>query len=199
MAKKKPAPGWRNDAFAAPPDPRLAEGGSAEIGLPTAWLECLRGRLLRWLGRRVRDLHLVEDIVSDTVVRAWRRFREIVPWQRLWSWALRVATNLLSNARVSASRRHPADVDAESVVAAHGLVDGFDLDLLLARLQQRLARGDRETLDLLIAGVETTEEIAGLRGISLRTARASRVRIRTTAQQAWNDCRTMPSSASRLF
>jgi DNA-directed RNA polymerase specialized sigma24 family protein len=40
---------------------------------------------------------VAEDVASETCLRAWKKFRDRVPWADLWAWSVRVARNLLVN------------------------------------------------------------------------------------------------------
>lgn len=53
--------------------------------------------LVGWLKRMAGHRQVAEDVASETCLRAWKKFRDRVPWADLWAWSVRVARNLLVN------------------------------------------------------------------------------------------------------
>jgi RNA polymerase sigma factor (sigma-70 family) len=90
----------------------VEETGHAEVGsVETAqrahsWsgLEEIREPLRCFLSRHCRDENEIDDVIQDTFVRAARYRSKLADAARLRSWAMRIALNVLSDARRRAQR-----------------------------------------------------------------------------------------------
>ena len=83
------------------PGESLSDAAAASARFVALWDEYL-GRVHRYVCRHV-DPHTAHDVVSETVLVAWRRIDE-VPDEAL-PWLLVVARNTISNTRRATSRR----------------------------------------------------------------------------------------------
>lgn len=79
-----------------------------------AWngLDAMRPELERYLARRCRDAHQVDDVIQESFLRAARYRRGLTRPERLRPWLLRIATNVLADqARRDRRRRRLAGSD----------------------------------------------------------------------------------------
>jgi RNA polymerase sigma factor (sigma-70 family) len=142
---------------------------------PTAWegLEELRDGLRAFLVRQCPDENEIEDVIQETFLRA-ARYRRRRPVQSLRPWALRIALNVLANARrrIVRTQASPADEpfdppaeEPETIAGDSFAVAGLALDGEVARELLLLGLGglrarDRAVLDSYYAGQERTEVAA---------------------------------------
>ena len=167
-------------------------------------LERLWRDLVRWLRPRIRCAATGMDIASETVHRAIRRFffdrSQALPrvgWDDLWAWSVAVARILIADRGRAAMRsRIDVGVDIATMLTAPEVAGGAAaspviLDLVVDELLPVLKRPERETVQLLLAGVHRDAAIAALRGRCLRAVKESRRKIREAAARVWNDSRAL--------
>lgn len=132
----------------------------------------------------VRCIHLAEDVASEAVKRAWRKFGFSLPWRRLFGWTVWVAKHLLIVwHRATVRHRLAAAVDVDDLPALE--VSKVDFNDCAAHALSRLAPGLHDTFRLLVAGA-TTEEIAKAHGLTDRGARKLVARLRGEMRALWN-------------
>jgi RNA polymerase sigma factor (sigma-70 family) len=88
----------------------------ADAFSPTSWtgLPELRSDLERFLARRCRDPHHLDDVVQESLLRAARYRRTLRSADHLRPWILRIARNVLSDAlRSETSQQRARDADFE--------------------------------------------------------------------------------------
>jgi RNA polymerase sigma-70 factor (ECF subfamily) len=97
--------------------------------------------LLSFISRYVRDRHKAEDLVQETLLRAWRHIDHLDPEPgRTRSYLLTIARNVVSNAWRAEQRRPQlvSDPDAVAAVAdpdnVDELVEGWLINAALDRL-----------------------------------------------------------------
>lgn len=82
--------------------------------------------LRAYVTRLLRDAHLAEDIVQETMLRAWQHADRLTPEHgNPWPWLRRVAHNIAVD-RVRARRTRPTEVDESA--ARHQAADGDHAD-----------------------------------------------------------------------
>ncbi len=86
---------------------RGGDGGAATADTDWEGLDRLRAPLHRYLMGRCRDDHEAEDLVHETFLRAARYRRGQTSPGRLYSWVLRIASNVLHD-HTRRAVRHPA-------------------------------------------------------------------------------------------
>jgi len=99
------------------------------------------GVLLGFISRYVRDRHRAEDLVQETLLRAWRHIDRLeVQQSTTRAYLLTIARNVVTNAW-HADRRRPQLVEDEAAIAAvptpdevDALVDGWLVTAALDRL-----------------------------------------------------------------
>lgn len=144
--------------------------------------------------RLVRDPGLAEDLVQDTVLRAYRSFRDLRSHDRFRGWLFTILVNTAKNQARDAARRVPfVDVELDALLEDPLLADGGaaspeatllqdclpeDLEAALGRLPEPLLRV------LWLADVEefTIAEVAGILGIPVGTAASRLHRARGTVR-----------------
>jgi RNA polymerase sigma-70 factor, ECF subfamily len=131
---------------------RYASGQDAAFG---ELYDLLRPPLLRFVGRKVRDDAMAEDLVQQTFIQIHLARGQFIRGAEVVPWAFAIAGNLVRDAQ----RRHrtvtrffvresdAGDLDdrpspdpaADEVVAAHEMVDRFELELARLPPSQRIA------------------------------------------------------------
>ncbi|MET0701477.1 MAG: sigma-70 family RNA polymerase sigma factor [Mycobacterium sp.] len=82
----------------------------------------LRGELMRIARRYTSSIHDAEDLVQDTLVKAWLNFDSCVPGSNLRAWMVRIMVNTwIDNHRKT--QRRPREVLAGSVGDAQVSID----------------------------------------------------------------------------
>ena len=141
--------------------------------------------LRRYARGLVADRARADDLVQDTLERAWRRFPM---WQRrgaVRAWMFGILHNLFVD-RLRGQRRSPEDAAGDHLPEVADRASPSDrLELRdLERALQRLPAEQREVL--LLVGVEefSYQEAAGVLGVPLGTvmSRLSRARERLRAE-----------------
>ncbi len=124
-----------------------------------------------------------DDLVQDTVVKAWSNFERFKPGTNLRAWLFTILRNTFYTGRRKA-KREVADVDG---VFAAGLAEKPAHDGRLQmkdfrRAFEQLADEQREALILVGASGFSYEEAAGMCGVAIGTikSRANRGRARLT-------------------
>src|SRR3954464_8711162 len=97
--------------------------------------------LLSFISRYVRDRHKAEDLVQETLLRAWRHIDHLDPdLSRIRSYLLTIARNVVTHAWRAAQRRPHLGADEAAVEAAPSadnvdqLVEGWLVAAALERL-----------------------------------------------------------------
>lgn len=138
-------------------------------------------RLRRYARALLRNVSDADDLVQDTVERAWSRRRLFNPGSRCDHWLLTIMHNLYANQiRQRASRPAEVPLDDDWSVAATGSpssrLEIRDLDAALAQLPD-----DQRAVLLLVALEECSyQDAAGILGVPVGTvmSRLSRARDR---------------------
>ena len=128
--------------------------------------ETLRPDLLRfafWLGR---DRQLAEDVVQESLLRAWKSFDTLAEEGKSKSWLLTIVRRELARS-FERKRLEVSDIDA--LVAAESGVLAAEENAGLAEMREALFRlddGYREPLVLQVLMGYSTKEIAEQMGLS---------------------------------
>lgn len=131
----------------------------------------LRADLFRFLFWLCRDRSLAEDVMQETLLRAWRSFESLHDRQAAKPWLLTIARREL--ARVFERKRFDtvdidvlADTDEAALAADPFAVDLHDVEDMRRAIWQ-LEPSYREPLMLQVLFGYSTEEIANHMGLSL--------------------------------
>jgi RNA polymerase sigma-70 factor (ECF subfamily) len=126
----------------------------------------------------------LDDVVSETLVVAWRRF-DSVPEPDV-AWMIGVARNVLRNQQRARRRRDSAEAKVRPSDVTASAEDVVIADDTIRRALAQLSDGDREVLLLSAWDGLSTPEIATVVGISPETAavRLSRANTRFKEQFA---------------
>lgn len=145
--------------------------------------ERLRGALTRFVARLVHHAQEAEDIVSDVVWGAWRRFGAIALWQDVWCWSVAVARRLVARLFRSTHKKGMTPLDgAPQLVASSSATRAAEAEDFVAVVALRLRTADQETLRCLVSGVTANSEIASARRVSIRAVQNSRHRLKQVAE-----------------
>jgi RNA polymerase sigma-70 factor (ECF subfamily) len=146
-----------------------AKRGEAEERLASL-LESLRPDLLRFAFWLARDRAVAEDVVQETLLRAWRARSELRDPAAMRSWLLTIVRR--EHARLHERKRLPT-IDIEECLAREdGALALDDLEPEIAELRRAifaLPSDYREPLILQVLGGFSTGEIAGELGLSTPT------------------------------
>src|SRR4051812_19752582 len=134
-------------------------------------------RLRRYARALVGDRYAADDLVQDTLERAWNKFHLWRPGSDLRAWLFTVMHNVYVN-QVRASRDHAA-LDDEGAEMAVPAAQGSSLEIRdLERALALLPPEQREVLLLIALEDMSYAEVAGTLGIPIGTvmSRLSRAR-----------------------
>ncbi len=162
--------------------PRVRNGDRDESGLPAAAddADAKVSQLYRENGAFVlsyvtgllRDRYLAEDVVQETMLRAWRHCDELSPEKgSVRGWLIRVAHNIAMD-KIRMRRSRPAEVVEES--APEGVLedhaDAVVTALHVRHVLSRLSPGHRDVLEQVYLNGCTAREAAQRLGIPEGTA-----------------------------
>jgi RNA polymerase sigma-70 factor (ECF subfamily) len=149
--------------------------------------------LLAYTETLLSDRHLAEDIVQETLIRAWRHAERLYSTEgSIRGWLLTVARNLVIDRSRSAASRHEAiGADHQDLLAP----DHADTVLTYVEaigLLRRLSREHREVLLHTYLRGKTVQETARILGIPAGTVKSRqhyalsslRSQVRTHAEPA---------------
>jgi RNA polymerase sigma-70 factor, ECF subfamily len=121
------------------------------------------GVLLGFISRYVRDRHRAEDLVQETLLRAWRHIDRIdVDQYSTRAYLLTIARNVVTNAW-RADQRRPKLVEGEAVIAAVPTSDTVDAMVegwLVAAALERLSDDHRAVVQALYYEGRTVADTA---------------------------------------
>ena len=149
-----------------------------------------RGDLLRFLIWLCRDRALAEDVMQETLLRAWRSFGTLSDTGAVRSWLLTIARREL--ARVFERKRLPMqNLDAavaaqDPALATHESHDVEDMRRAIATLEPTY----REPLVMQVLLGMSTEEIAGQLAISVPAVLTRLYRAREMLKQKMSGAET---------
>lgn len=130
-----------------------------------ALCESLRPDLLRfawWLGR---DRGLAEDVVQESMLRAWKSFDSLADEAKAKSWLLTIVRRELAR---SFEKKRPELADIDALVAAESAVLAAPEDERVEEMRNAIFRLDEEYREPLVMQVllgYSTQEIADFMGM----------------------------------
>jgi RNA polymerase sigma-70 factor (ECF subfamily) len=149
-------------------------GGSPDEALVTS-LYAEHGRmLLGYVTRLTGDRQLAEDVVQETLVRAWRNAAKLTEEQgSVRGWLLTVARNIVTD-RARARQARPQEVEENPafppIAADHA--DDVVTSLYVQRALQSLSEEHRAVLVTVYYGGKTALEAAEVLGIPPGTVKS---------------------------
>jgi RNA polymerase sigma-70 factor (ECF subfamily) len=156
---------------ACPQPLRSIPSADAEAKISQLYREHI-AHVLGYVTRLLRDHYLAEDVVQETMLRAWRHCDELSPDNgSVRGWLIRVAHNIAMD-KIRMRQSRPAEVAEDSVREAmvedhaDAVVTAVDVRHLLSRLSP----GHRDVLELLFLDGCTAAEAALRLGIPKGTA-----------------------------
>jgi len=128
--------------------------------------------VLSYVTGLLKDRYLAEDVVQETMLRAWRHSAQLSDEKgSVRGWLIRVAHNIAMD-KVRMRRSRPLEVAEdsapESLVADHA--DAVVTALHVRRALARLSRGHRDVLEQVYLNGFTAREAAARLGIPEGTA-----------------------------
>jgi RNA polymerase sigma-70 factor, ECF subfamily len=157
----------------------------------TSLLQSLRPDLLRFAFWLARDRAIAEDIVQETLLRAWKARKELRDSTAVRAWLLTIVRR--ENARLHERKRLPT-VDLDEVVSSQDIalaLEDADPEIAdLRRVMLRLPDEYREPLVLQVLGGFTTGEIAHELGLTVPAVLTRLFRARNKLREMFG----MPAS-----
>jgi RNA polymerase sigma-70 factor (ECF subfamily) len=142
-------------------------GGKPMVGPFAHLLERLRPELLRFAFWLARDRAVAEDVVQETLIRAWKAQDELKEASKARSWLFTIVRR--EHARLFERKRLPT-VDVGEVDALGDPALASEGDTALVELRQaimKLPEEYREPLVMQVLGGYTTAEIAAELGLTV--------------------------------
>lgn len=130
-----------------------------------ALCESLRPDLLRFAWWLARDRALAEDVVQETMLRAWKSFDSLTDEAKAKSWLLTIVRRELAR---TYEKKRPELADIDALVAAESAVLAAPEDERVEEMRSaifRLEEDYREPLVMQVLLGYSTQEIADLMGL----------------------------------
>ena len=181
--------------------------GEATVDLqPWHGLEELRASLRGFLARHCQDENDVEDVIQETFMRAARYRKNLHDGRRLRPWAMRIALNVLSDARRKRGRTAGAlgveglqeALETQSAAETEALGPQYQVGnwllakdqalRILARALEILRADDRRLFSAYYGGRESCREAAGRCGIPAHLVKIRLFRARRRCLRAMRKC-----------
>jgi RNA polymerase sigma-70 factor (ECF subfamily) len=148
-----------------------------------AWRE-QRAALRRFVGRRVADRHEAEDVVQDTLLRAWEARERLRSPERMPAWLGRIAAHRIVD--LHRSRRPQVELPEELAAAEHEDDPVAELAPCLERFVDQLPAPYRDALRWSELEGAPLHEVARRQGVSLSGAKSrvqrGRARLRSVVE-----------------
>ena len=145
------------------------------------------GDLFRFAFWLCRDHSVAQDLVQETLLRAWRSFDSLRDESAARYWLITILRR--ENARMYERKRHPTRNIDDLTPAEHGLL-AHTPDTELADLREAISQLEpkyREPLILQVLMGFSTKEIAGLMGIRQGTVLTRVYRARKMLMKGFED------------
>jgi RNA polymerase sigma-70 factor (ECF subfamily) len=126
-----------------------------------------------YVNRLVRDPHHAEDVVQETMVRAWRNAEALRPCRSsMTGWLKRVARNVVVD-RVRARNARPEEVE-ESYAAPWSADHAATVvnSMFVAEALSHLSPAHRQVLEVVYFADRTTAQAAELLGLPVGTVKS---------------------------
>ncbi|MEV5543818.1 sigma-70 family RNA polymerase sigma factor [Saccharopolyspora shandongensis] len=133
-------------------------------------------RLLSYVTRILADQHHAEDVVQETMLRAWCHADPLTPDRgSVWGWLTRVAHNLAID-RIRARRARPVEVEETVEGATHGRnADHSDTvinTMFVATMVNKLVPAHRSVLHAVYYADHTASDAASVLGVPVGTVKS---------------------------
>jgi RNA polymerase sigma-70 factor (ECF subfamily) len=131
----------------------------------SALCESLQPDLLRFAWWLARDRGLAEDVVQESMLRAWKSFDSLVDESKAKSWLFTIVRRELAR---SYEKKRPELADIDALVAAESAVLAAPEDERVEEMRSAIFRLDEEYREPLVMQVllgHSTQEIADHMGL----------------------------------
>lgn len=149
-----------------------------------ALCESLRPDLLRFAWWLARDRALAEDVVQETMLRAWKSFDALTDEAKAKSWLLTIVRRELAR---TYEKKRPELADIDALVAAESAVLAAPEDERVEEMRSaifRLEEDYREPLVMQVLLGYSTQEIADVMGLQQGAVLTRLFRARAKLRQA---------------
>ena len=149
-----------------------------------ALCESLRPDLLRFAWWLARDRGLAEDVVQESMLRAWKSFDALTDEAKAKSWLLTIVRRELAR---TYEKKRPELADIDALVAAESAVLAAPEDERVEEMRSaifRLEEDYREPLVMQVLLGYSTQEIADVMGLQQGAVLTRLFRARAKLRQA---------------
>lgn len=162
-----PAPAWDAPAAGRPPQP-APSGGSDPAQIVASLYADSGAFVLTYVSGLLKDRHLAEDVVQETMLRAWQHCDQFSAEKgSVRGWLMRVAHNIAMD-KLRMRRSRPTEVAEDTIPDAGVTEDHSDTVLTALQVEHALGRlspGHRAVLEQIYLNGCTAREAAVRLGI----------------------------------
>jgi RNA polymerase sigma-70 factor (ECF subfamily) len=162
---------------------------AVDLTSPTAWSD-LHAAVRSFVGRRVRDEHIADDIAQDVMLKLHAQLASEAPGaEKLDAWVFRVARNaIIDHYRARRRRDDDTAIDGELAAAEREESPAAELSGCIGQMIQRLPPEYADALTLSDLQGLSQQQLADRIGLSLSAAKSRVQRAREKLAAMLLDC-----------